>query len=86
MLGSLRFRIAAAYVLLIVAAFAGLGLYLVDRVEGDFRDTIEADLASQAQMVKALVRPLMVEGEPADSLDRLAKQLGAQAGTRGLRL
>jgi two-component system phosphate regulon sensor histidine kinase PhoR len=82
MLGSLRFRTAAAYILLIVAAFAGLGLYLLDKVEGDFRDTIEADLASQAQMVENLVRPLVDEGAAPEAFDQLAKQLGAQTDTR----
>ncbi len=82
MLGSLRFRTAAAYVLLIVAAFAGLGLYILGKVESDFRKNIEADLASQAQMVKSLVRPLLEEGASAEEFDRLAKQLGAQGDTR----
>jgi two-component system phosphate regulon sensor histidine kinase PhoR len=82
MLGSLRFRTAAAYILLIVAAFAGLGLYILSRVEGDFRENIEADLASQAQMVENLVRPLADEGAPSATFDQLAKQLGAQTETR----
>jgi two-component system phosphate regulon sensor histidine kinase PhoR len=82
MLGSLRFRTATAYILLIVAAFAGLGLYILNRVEGDFRENIEADLASQAQMVENLVRPLADAGAPSATFDQLAKQLGAQSGTR----
>ncbi|MGD0205445.1 MAG: HAMP domain-containing protein, partial [Dehalococcoidia bacterium] len=82
MLGSLRFRTAAAYVLLIVAAFAALGLYVLSKVEDDFRRNIEADLASQSQMVKNLVRPLLDEGAPPATFDQLAKQLGAQTDTR----
>ncbi len=82
MLGSLRFRTAAAYVLLIVAAFAGLGLYVLDKVEGDFRETIEGDLASQARMTRNLVQPLMEENEPPEVFDDLAKRLGTQAGAR----
>jgi two-component system phosphate regulon sensor histidine kinase PhoR len=82
MLGSLRFRTAAAYVLLIVAAFAALGLYLLPKVEGDFRENIEADLASQAQMVENLVRPLIDEGAAPATFDQLANQLGAQTDTR----
>jgi len=69
-------------VLLIVAAFAGLGLYVLGKVEGDFRRSVEGDLASQAQMVKSLVRPLLEEGAPAEEFDRLAKQLGSQSSTR----
>ena len=82
MLGSLRFRTAAAYVLLIVAAFAGLGLYILGKVEGDFRKSIEADLTSQAQMAKNLVAPLVQQGAPPAAFDQLAKQLGAQTDTR----
>jgi len=82
MLGSLRFRTAAAYILLIVASFAALGLYVLDKVEGDFRENIKADLASQAQMVENLVRPLMDEGAATGTFDELAKQLGAQTDTR----
>jgi two-component system phosphate regulon sensor histidine kinase PhoR len=82
MLGSLRFRIAVAYVLLIVVAFAALGLYLLARVEHDSRKNIEADLASQARMAGNLVLPLIDEGAPPADFDRLAKQLGAGADTR----
>lgn len=82
MLGSLRFRTAAAYGLLIVAAFAALGLYVLAKVEGDFRRNIDADLASQAQMVKSLVRPLVNESAPSQEFDRLAKQLGGGSDTR----
>ena len=81
MLGSLRFRTAAAYVLLIVAAFAALALYLLPKVEGDFRENIEADLASQARMVENLVQPLVEEGAATATFDELAKQLGAQTDT-----
>jgi two-component system phosphate regulon sensor histidine kinase PhoR len=82
MLGSLRFRTAVAYVLLIVAAFAGLGVYVLDKVEGDFRETIEEDLASQARMTRNLVQPLIEENEPPKVFDDLAKQLGSHAGAR----
>jgi len=82
MLGSLRFRTAVAYVLLIVAAFAALALYLLPKVEGDFRENIEADLASQARMVENLVQPLVEEGAATTTFDELAKQLGAQTDTR----
>jgi two-component system phosphate regulon sensor histidine kinase PhoR len=82
MLGSVRFRTAAAYVLLIVAAFAGLGLYILDKVEDDFRENIETDLASQSQMVANLAQPLLSEGTSPAAFGQLAKQLGAQTDTR----
>jgi len=82
MLQSLRFRTAAAYVLLIVAAFAALGLYLLQKVETDFRDNIERDLGAQALMVESLARPLMERGASQPDFDRLAKELGTDGDTR----
>jgi two-component system phosphate regulon sensor histidine kinase PhoR len=82
MLKSLRFRTTAAYVLLIVAAFAALGIYVLGKVENDFRENMVADLASEAQMVENLVRPLAEEGAPPAAFDQLAKQLGAQTDVR----
>ena len=80
--GSLRVRTIVAYVLLIVAAFAALGLYVVREVEDDLRSNIEADLTSQARMVENLVRPLATEGASPAAFDRLAKQLGGSTNTR----
>ena len=82
MLGSLRLRTAASFVVLIVAAFAALGLFVLDRVEDDFRENIEADLAAQARMVANLVQPLAEEGASPAAFDRLAKDLGAETDTR----
>lgn len=82
MTSSLRFRAAVAYILLIVAAFAGLGFYILTKVENDLRRNIEADLTAEAQMVGNLVRPLLDTGAPPQSFDQLAKQLGAQTNTR----
>src|SRR3972149_7771911 len=82
MLQSLRFRAATAYVLLIVAAFAALGLYLPQKVKTDFRDNIERDLGAQALRVESLARPLMEPGPTQQDFDRLAKDLGADGDTR----
>ena len=82
MLGSLRFRVVVGYVLLIVAAFAALGLYVLAKVEGDLRRNIEDDLASQAQMVENLVQPLVAEGAAPAAFDRLAKHLAGGTDTR----
>ena len=82
MLRSIRFRVTFGYVLLIVAAFAALGLYVLAKVEGDLRRNIEDDLASQAQMAKNLVQPLVQQEAPPAAFDQLAKQLGARTDTR----
>ena len=63
MLGSIRLRIAA-YVLLIIAAFAALGLYVIHEVDADMRSNTESYLASEAQIVANSVRPLLEANAP----------------------
>ena len=81
MLGSIRLRIAA-YVLLIVAAFAALGLFVIREVDADMRSNTESYLASEAQIVANSARPLLEAGAPQSSFDALAKQVGAGVDTR----
>jgi two-component system, OmpR family, phosphate regulon sensor histidine kinase PhoR len=81
MLGSIRLRIAA-YVLLIIAAFAALGLYVIHEVDADMRSNTESYLASEAQIVANSVRPLLASAAPRSSFDALAKQIGAGVDTR----
>jgi two-component system phosphate regulon sensor histidine kinase PhoR len=81
MLGSIRLRIAA-YVLLIVAAFGALGLYVIHEVDADMRSNTESSLASEAQIVANSVRPLLASAAPQSSFDALAKQVGAGIDTR----
>ncbi len=79
---SVRFRTAAAYVLLIVAAFTALGFYLVQRVEDDFRDSAHADLHSETTLVRNLIAPMLQRGASATDLDALVKQLAADTHSR----
>ncbi len=80
-LDSLRFRTAAGYVLLTVAAFAGLGVYVVNWVEHDFRNAVEEDLAAQARMVASALGQLTEAEASPDRLDQIAEELGV-ADTR----
>jgi two-component system phosphate regulon sensor histidine kinase PhoR len=80
-LGSIRLRIAA-YVLLIIAAFGALGLFVIHEVDADMRSNTESYLASEAQIVANSVRPLLEANAPQSSFDALAKQLGASVDTR----
>ena len=81
MLGSIRTRIAA-YVLLIVAAFAALGLYVIHEVDADMRANTESYLVSEAQIVANSARPLLAAHASQSSFDALAKQVGAGVDTR----
>ncbi len=81
LLGSLRFRTAASFVLL-AAVFATVGLYILQKVESDFRNNIEADLTAQASMVQNLVQPLVADGASPAEFQRLVRELGANTDTR----
>lgn len=81
MLSSIRLRLAA-YVLLIVVAFTALGVIIVRQVDGDLRDNTESYLASEAQIVANSTLPLLQEGASQASFDRLAKEMGANVDTR----
>jgi two-component system phosphate regulon sensor histidine kinase PhoR len=81
MLGSIRLRIAS-YVLLIIAAFAALGFFVVREVEADMRSNTESYLATEVQIVANSARPLLEAKAPKSSFDALAKQVGAGVDTR----
>jgi two-component system phosphate regulon sensor histidine kinase PhoR len=81
MLGSIRLRIAS-YVLLIIAAFAALGFFVVREVDSDMRSNTESYLATEAQIVANSARPLLEANAPQSTFDTLAKQMGAGIDTR----
>ena len=81
MLGSIRLRIAS-YVLLIIAAFAALGFFVIREVDADMRSNTESYLTTEAQIVANSARPLLEANAPQSSFDALAKQVGAGVDTR----
>jgi hypothetical protein len=81
-LRTFRFRVAAAYVLLLVGSLAALGVFVFGQVSEDIRRSKENDLVAQAEMLSNLFVPLMEQGTAMTELDRLAKQLGKDTDTR----
>ena len=81
MFGSIRLRIAV-YAVLIVIAFAALGVWVVREADSDLRGNAETYLSSEAQTIANVTRPLVDLGVTAESFDRLAKELGAGTETR----
>ena len=71
MLGNIRFRIGAAYVLLIVVAFAALALYLLGEVEDDVTRFILVAAAITAGFAAAL--SLVIGGTVMGPLGRIAE-------------
>lgn len=80
--GSLRFHSTAAHALLIVAAFGAFALYLVPKIEDDVRNSVEDDLASQAQMVQNLAQPLFDRRAPPGDFEAVAGEIAVNTGTR----
>jgi two-component system phosphate regulon sensor histidine kinase PhoR len=78
----LRFRITASYVFLIVLAFAALAVYIPYRTADGFRHAHSDDLASEAQLVANLVRPMLESGASRSDLDAVSKQIARGTGTR----
>ena len=79
---SLRFRIAILYAGLIVLAMAALGLVLVRTDERRFRRSLDERLLTEALLVAEAVSPVLRTGGDVETVDALAKRLGAQAGAR----
>jgi two-component system phosphate regulon sensor histidine kinase PhoR len=78
---SLRLRISFSYLLLTVVALLALGLYIIDRLDNDFRRSQEDGLLAEATLVRNAVLPLVDSGDTAE-IDRLAKQLGEETRSR----
>lgn len=81
MFRSLQWRIALAYVLLIVGSMGLLTVYLFNLIRGNFLDDLHTSLASEARLVATISQPYL--GFPNSSeVAALAKRLGQQLESR----
>ena len=81
MFGSIRWRIGAAFLVLVLVCMGGLSVYLLHTVRDNNLDGLRTQLASQAQLVSDASEPYFDQGYE-ESLDALAERLGNEAGTR----
>ena len=81
MFTSIRWRVAVAFIVLIIVCVGGLSAYLVHFVRGDYLDNLESQLTSQAELVGATTETYFIIGQ-AEELAALAKRLGQQIGAR----
>ena len=79
---SLRFRIAFAYVVLIIASVTVLGLALAHDQETRLRRSLDRQLDVQAELVAESTGPLLAADGGTGGIDPLVKRLGQEAGTR----
>ena len=80
MFRSIRWRLATAFIVLIIVSIGGLSAYLVQFVRGNYLDSLESQLTNQARLVGDVSRPYFISGQT--SVDDIAKRLGEQIETR----
>jgi two-component system phosphate regulon sensor histidine kinase PhoR len=76
----LRTRIALAYVVLVVIALVGLGIYLNRAEEDRLHHRVEADMAAEARLVALAVEPLLTGNASAAQMEAAVERLGQQTG------
>ena len=81
MFRSIRWRIAAAFAVLLVVCIGGLSAYLSHFFRDNYMDNLRTQLTDQAKLVGDASEPYFVGGET-DDLDALAKRLGDQIDAR----
>lgn len=81
MFRSIRWRIAIAFAVLIIACISGLGVYLTHSARSDHLDTLRTQLIDQAQLISDSTEPYFSDNQTRDP-DALAKRLGEQTGSR----
>jgi len=79
---SLRFRIATAYALLMVACVGALSGYLVVVGQKSYLDAFHAGVVSQARMAGVAAAPYLTGPWRVGEIDGLAKRLGQESGVR----
>jgi len=78
---SIRWRIAAAFVVLVVLCISGLSVFLVHHFEDSYLDDLRVQLANQARLV-AVSASETVRGGELGEIAELAHRLGEQTSAR----
>ena len=81
MFRSIRWRIAAAFAVLLVVCIGGLSAYLSYFFRENYMDNLRTQLTDQARLVGDASEPYFDSGETGD-LDALAKRLGEEIDAR----
>jgi two-component system phosphate regulon sensor histidine kinase PhoR len=76
MFGSIRWRIAIPYVVLILLATAALTLYFSDFMRQTHLADLRTQLTAEARLAADAIQPLLAEGSTIETIDPLAKRWG----------
>lgn len=82
MFGSIQWRIATPFVLLILASMGALGIYLVNYVRDTETSNLRTQLDTDAKLAAQAALPGFTEPDRQQALAELAKTLGKQTGAR----
>ena len=80
MFRSIKWRIATAFIVLIIICIGVLSTYLVRFVKSNYSSNLESQLTNQARLVGDASAPYFVSGQT--SVDVIAKRLGEQIDAR----
>lgn len=79
---TIRWQIAAPYVILLVAAMTGLGLYLSNTIRLTYEDAWRLNLTADAHLMAAFAGPYFASSDPTPTLEPLAKNYARQLNCR----
>jgi len=79
---SIRWRIAVAYVVLILLTMLGLTVFVSDQVRRARLVELEAQLLAEARLMADGIGPLLREGQTVETLDALTKRWADSLGAR----
>ena len=79
---SIRWRIAVAYVVLILLTMLGLTVFVSDQVRRARLVELEAQLLAEARLMADGIEPLLREGQTVETLDALTKRWADSLGAR----
>ena len=80
MFHSIRWRIAAAFIALILVCIGGLSIYLLQFVQNNYLSNLELQLSNQARLVGDVAEPYFVSSQT--SVDDVIRRLGEQIDAR----
>ena len=80
MFHSIRWRIAAAFIALILVCIGGLSVYLLQFVQDNYLSNLELQLSNQARLVGDVAEPYFVSSQT--SIDVVTRKLGEQIDAR----
>jgi two-component system phosphate regulon sensor histidine kinase PhoR len=70
---TIRWQIAVPYVVLLIAAISGLGLFLSNTIRQTYEEAWRSNLTSDAHLMAELAHPYVTSSDPGNTLDAMAK-------------